>query len=135
MQPEARAWLQLRREQAALQADRPPRRGDEPGFGAFVPDRLRHALGLLRANRPAAEVDAAFADALSLAERQGVPAGIAEVVLAQADWLLEHGRIAEAAALANRIAPWAAGAGPVARLQARLERLPLQKLEDQDVNN
>lgn len=135
VQPEARAWLQLRREQAALQADRPPRRGDEPGFGAFVPDRLRHALGLLRANRPAAEVDAAFADALSLAERQGVPAGIAEVVLAQADWLLEHGRIAEAAALANRIAPWAVGAGPVPRLQARLERSALQKLEDDDVSN
>lgn len=135
VQPEVRAWLQLRREQAALQADRPPRRGDEPGFGAFVPDRLRHALGLLRANRPAAEVDAAFADALSLAERQGVPGGIAEVVLVQADWLLEHGRTAEAAALANRIAPWAAGVGAVAGLQARLERSSREKPEKQNATD
>lgn len=123
VQPEVRAWLELRREQAAALLDRPSRRGVEPGLGPFVPDRLRHALGLVRTGRPATEVDAAFADALSLAEREGVPGGIAEAVVLQADWLLEHGRRAEAAALANRVAPWTGGMAALAGLQARLEHL------------
>ena len=121
VQPEVRAWLELRREQAAAQVDRPSRRGSEPGLGTFVPDRLRAALGLVRSGHPAAEVEAAFADALSLAERQGVPGAIAEVVLLQTDWLLEQGRPAEASALANRIAPWARGSAALVDLQSRIE--------------
>jgi len=118
--PEARAWLLLRREQAALRLDRPVRMAAEADLGAFVPDRLRRALGVQQAGRPEAEVDAAFADALSLAEREGVPSDIADVVLAYADWLLEQGRQAEAAALAGRVAIWAPAVPSLAELQVRV---------------
>ncbi|WP_165942190.1 winged helix-turn-helix domain-containing protein [Luteimonas arsenica] len=120
VQPEARAWLLLRREQAALRLDRPLRAAADADLGTFVPDRLRRALRLRQAGRPAAEVDAAFADALSLAEREGVPADIAEVVLAYADWLLREGRQAEAAALAGRVAVWSPAVPALAGLQARV---------------
>jgi hypothetical protein len=122
--PEARAWLQLRREQAAIRLDRPARPGTESDLGALVPDHLRRALARTAAGAPAAVVDAGFAAALSQAERGGIPDDIAEVVLAYGDWLLHAGRHADAAAIAGRAAAWTPQVPALAELQQRIDARP-----------
>lgn len=120
-QPAARAWLLLRREQAASRLDLPARSDIDAVVGASVPDRLRIALVRRGTGAPSAAVDADFVAALAVAERDGVPADIVEVVLAYGDWLLGEGRHGDAGALAGRVATWVPQVPALARLQARID--------------
>ena len=116
-----RAWLLLHREQAALRLDQPPRADARSAVDASVADHLRAAVVGAARGAPAADTDALFANALALAERDGIPAEIAEVVLAYGEQLVAAGRHAEAAALVGRAAPWAGQLPALKALQAKIE--------------
>jgi thioredoxin-like negative regulator of GroEL len=88
---------------------------------ASVADHLRAAVVGAARGAPAAHTDALFANALALAERDGIPAEIAEVVLAYGEQLVAAGRHAEAAALVGRAAPWAGQLPALKALQAKIE--------------
>jgi Tfp pilus assembly protein PilF len=117
--PRRRAWLQLRREQAALAADQPVSAAADTALGDTLPDLLVRAIAH-RARGDVAAADAGYRAALALAEQRGIPAEIATVVVAHAGWLLERGRSDEASALVGRAAPWAGQDFDLAALQARL---------------
>jgi len=119
--PRQRAWLRLRREQAALDADLGVSRDNIPALGDTLPDRLTLAT-LQRARGEQAAADASYRAALALAEQRGVPEEIAAVVRAYAGWLLERGRDADAGTLIGRVAPWAEHDFDLAVLQVRLLR-------------
>ncbi|MDN5781189.1 MAG: tetratricopeptide repeat protein [Luteimonas sp.] len=117
--PRRRAWLRLRREQAALAADLPVSSAADTTLGDTLPDRLVHAIAR-RARGDVAAADVGYRTALGMAEQRGIPAEIATVVVAHASWLLERGRVDEASALIGRAAPWAGQDFDLAALQARL---------------
>ena len=117
--PRRRAWLRLRREQAALEADLPVSATADTALGDTLPDLLIRAVAR-RARGDVAAADAGYRAALALAEQRGIPAEIATVVVAHAGWLLERGRSDEASALVGRAAPWAGQDFDLAALQARL---------------
>ncbi|WP_417471834.1 winged helix-turn-helix domain-containing protein [Luteimonas mephitis] len=119
--PRRRAWLRLRREQAALAADLPVSAAADAALGETLPDLLVHAVAR-RARGDVAAADAGYRAALALAEQRGIPAEVATVVVAHAGWLLERGRSDEASALVGRAAPWAGEDFALAALQARLLR-------------
>lgn len=117
-----REWTRFRWLQAAQAADLPL---PDIGLPATVPDSLPGLL--IRALQQGAHDDPAsaeqaFATALALAERGGVPAEIAEAVSAQASWLLDRQRVDEAGSLIGRVAPWAAHDFDLALLQVRWYR-------------
>ncbi|MCD9032243.1 winged helix-turn-helix domain-containing protein [Luteimonas sp. Y-2-2-4F] len=113
-----RRALRLLREQAALRLGRPPRAEAEvvaDGAGARLLEAVAaHAAG------DAGTAARAYRAAVAQAERAGVPSEIADVALAYAPWLLDRRAPQDAAALAGRIAPWAARDFDLALLQARL---------------
>lgn len=119
--PRRKAWLRLRREQAALAADLPVSPGADAMLGDSLPDLLARAIAR-RARGDVAGADAGYRAALALAEQRGIPAEIAEVTAGHAGWLLERGRLDEASALVGRAAPWAGQDFGLAALQARLLR-------------
>lgn len=110
--PRLRAWLQLRRDQAARDLDLPLAGDDLSGDG--VPQRLLRAI---RAG-PAGEPD--YRAALALAEERAIPVEIAAAVGAYAHWRLARGQAAEAGGLAGRAAPWAGRDFALALLQVEL---------------
>lgn len=115
--PRLRAWLQLRREQAAQVLDLPPADAGQAGgalAGDDVPQRLLRALQA----GPAGEPD--FRAALNLAEQRAIPQEIAAAVDAYARWRLDRGQTAEAGGLAGRTAPWAEQDFELALLQVAL---------------
>ncbi len=114
-----KAWLRLRREQAALAADLPVSAGADTALGDSLPTLLTRAIAR-RARGDVAGADAGYRAALALAEQGGIPSDIAEVVVDHAGWLLERGRSDEASALVGRVAPWATQDFGLAALQARL---------------
>ena len=114
-----KAWLRLRREQAALAADAPVSAMADTALGDSLPDLLVRAIAR-RARGDVAGADAGYRAALGLAEQRGIPAEIAEVVVDHAGWLLERGRVDAASALVGRAAPWAGQDFALAALQARL---------------
>lgn len=77
-----------------------------------------HAWGERR-REAAAE---AYADALRMAERETVPADIAEVSVSWGNALIAEGELEAAAAVVGRVARWAADDFACALLQARLYR-------------
>jgi len=114
-----KAWLRLRREQAALAADLPVSAAADAALGDSLPDLLAGAIAR-RAHGDVAGADAGYRRALGLAEQRGIPSEIAEVVVDHAGWLLERGLRDEASALIGRAAPWAGQDFALAALQARL---------------
>ncbi|MGN7727301.1 winged helix-turn-helix domain-containing protein [Luteimonas sp. 22616] len=115
--PQLRAWLQLRREQAAQALDLPPADAGQAGgalAGDDVPQRLLRALQA----GPGGEPD--FRAALDLAEQRAIPQEIAAAVDAYARWRLDRGQTAEAGGLAGRTAPWAEQDFELALLQVAL---------------
>lgn len=119
--PRRRAWLRLRREQAALAADLPVSASADAVLGDTLPDLLVRAIAR-RAAGDGTAADAGYRAALALAEQRGIPAEIAAVVVAHGGWLLERGRSDEASALVGRAAPWAGQDFDLAALQAHLLR-------------
>lgn len=117
-----RPWMLLRREQAALTAELPDTRGDRvpPGrHDPTLPGLLIEAIRLRRTGDDAA-ADRAYGRALTFADETGVPAHLAEVALAYVPWLIERGRMEQAAQLAGRVAPWTPHHHELALLLARL---------------
>lgn len=117
-----RGWMRLRREQAALAADLPSsfRPGElSAGAMASLPDKLSAAIWLRRMGRADA-ADALYLQAMRHAERDGVPHEIVEAGSAYATWLIERGRLSEAAEIVGRTAPWAQVDFRAAVLQVRL---------------
>lgn len=110
--PQLRAWLQLRRGQAAQGLDLPVS-GDMLA-GDTVPQRL------LRALRDGPAGEPGYRDALALAEQRAIPAEVAAAVEAYARWRLARGQTAEAGGLAGRVAPWADQDFGLALLQVAL---------------
>lgn len=124
-----RAWVLLRRQQAALALGAtplamPPTTLDataEAGIdrGSAVPEWLARAIAL-RAAGDVAGADALYARALSLAERRGIPSEIADAVSAYTPWLIARGRLAVAGSLVGRVGLWADRDYECALLQAQL---------------
>jgi DNA-binding winged helix-turn-helix (wHTH) protein/tetratricopeptide (TPR) repeat protein len=115
--PRLRAWLQLRREQAAPGGDRPPADTAVPA-DALLPARLASAV----AQRTQDDADADYRAALALAERRGIPAEQVATAVAYAGWLLDRGSVPEAAGVLGRVAPWADSHFELALMQVRLAR-------------
>jgi len=124
-----RAWVLLRRQQAALSLGVAPLAmppsvegdSDEAGIdrGSAVPEWLARAI----ARRAAGDVaggDALYARALSLAERRGIPSEIADAVAAYTPWLIARGRLAVAGSLVGRVGLWADRDYECALLQVQL---------------
>lgn len=124
-----RAWVLLRRQQAALAlgvaplAMPPSVEADtgEAGIdrGSAVPEWLARAIAL-RAAGNVAGGDALYARALSLAERRGIPSEIADAVAAYTPWLIARGRLAVAGSLVGRVGLWADRDYECALLQVQL---------------
>jgi hypothetical protein len=124
-----RAWVLLRRQQAALALGVAPLPMSAGGAG--VPDaagsdrgsEVPELLGRAVARRAAGDVagaDALYAQALSLAERRGIPFEISDAVAAYTPWLIERGRLAVAGSLVGRVGPWADRDYECALLQVQL---------------
>jgi DNA-binding winged helix-turn-helix (wHTH) protein/tetratricopeptide (TPR) repeat protein len=102
-----RDWVILRRQQAALLAGVAPletgiRLGKEqsgiaPPLSAAIVERWRGDVSA---------ADALYRSAMDMAERDGVPADIAEVAQSYAPWLIERGLLAEAARLVGHVSQW-----------------------------
>ncbi|HEU4665383.1 MAG TPA: winged helix-turn-helix domain-containing protein, partial [Dokdonella sp.] len=75
-----------------------------------------------RARRDAATAEREYERALAAAERDGVPATIADATIAYAGWLLERGDARRAAEVGGRIARWADRDFACAQLQVELYR-------------
>jgi DNA-binding winged helix-turn-helix (wHTH) protein/tetratricopeptide (TPR) repeat protein len=115
--PRLRAWLQLRREQAAQASDlhsTDKRQAGTALAGDDVPQRLLRALHAGPAGEPG------YRAALDLAEHRAIPQEIAAAVDAYARWRLDRGQTAEAGGLAGRTAPWAEQDFQLALLQVAL---------------
>ena len=119
--PRLQGWLRLRQRQAALRADAAAVPWPEalPAPSWMAP--MARALAERQAGREAA-ADAAYGQALRAVEGGGVPEDVGEVVADYVPWLIERGRLAEASALAGRVAPWAEQDFDAALLQWRLYR-------------
>jgi DNA-binding winged helix-turn-helix (wHTH) protein/tetratricopeptide (TPR) repeat protein len=115
--PRLRAWLQLRREQAAPGGDRAPADTAVPA-DALLPARLARAV----AQGAQDEADADYRAALMLAERRGIPTEQVAAAVAYGGWLLDRERVAEAAGVLGRVAPWADADYELALMQVRLAR-------------
>ena len=118
--PRLRAWVAFRRSEAALDANLPLPGDDAP---LLAGDALAQQLGAaLRARRGGddAAAERAYHSADALAESGGVPGAIANAVRAHARWLMQRGRLTQAAALIGRVAPWAEQDFEVALLQVEL---------------
>ncbi|HST43752.1 MAG TPA: hypothetical protein VLK29_00870, partial [Luteimonas sp.] len=120
--PGKRAWLLETRQRAALAAGVRESGGAGAGAGALagdlVPGRLVQAMRLQAAGQTAA-AETAYAGALALAERGGVPSEIAAAAKPYTRWLLDQGRPAPAAAVLARLGPWVEADFELAALQAR----------------
>ena len=115
--PRLRAWLQLRREQAAPGGDRPPADTAVPA-DASLPARLAQAV----AQGAQDGADADYRAALTLAERRGIPAEQVAAAVAYAGWLIDRGRASDAAGVLGRVAPWVDADYELAVMQVRLTR-------------
>jgi DNA-binding winged helix-turn-helix (wHTH) protein/tetratricopeptide (TPR) repeat protein len=78
--------------------------------------QAEHAVSLGQA----AEAEAAYRQTLALADADGVPFTLSEVIRSYAGFLIAQGRLADAAALGGRIGAWAADDFDCAVLQLRL---------------
>jgi len=119
--PRLRAWMQLRRTQAALEADLAIPDTAVPTANATVPELLTTAT-IRRAHGDEAAADRGYRAALTLAEQRGIPAEISAVIVAHASWLLDRGRNDEASPLIGRAATWAGDDFDLAVLQVRLSK-------------
>lgn len=122
LNPRLRAWVAFRLREAALDADLP-----EPTFDALwlEGDALAARLGAALHARRSGDAQAAerhYLDAERLAEAGGVPGPIVNAVRAHARWLMQEGRLQEAAARIGRVAPWADQDFEVALLELELYR-------------
>lgn len=107
-----RARCALLRQRAAIALGQPIEAGigafaPEPGSAADVLDRIARAEWVATGAH-AANAGALFAEAASLAERQGVPDMIVVANGAWLRWLLTEGRTADAIARSGRLGPFAA---------------------------
>lgn len=68
------------------------------------------------------EAGPAYRTALARAEESGLPAQVVAVATAYVPWLIERRAVAQASALVDRVAPWAARDYDAAMLQVRLSR-------------
>src|SRR5690606_3823034 len=120
--PRLRAWLALRRAQAARELGLPPAGEDPPGAGVPVEGGLGDGVPqrLLRALRAGPAGEPEYRAALALAEQRAIPMEIAEAVAAYARWRLARGQAAEAGGLAGRAAPWTGQDFALALLQVEL---------------
>ncbi|HEY0179833.1 MAG TPA: hypothetical protein VGC30_09410, partial [Dokdonella sp.] len=87
-----------------------------------TPLRLLAAANRAWTRDDASAADAAFAAALQLADEQGIAQTLAAVVTDQVDYLLAAGRVAEAGAVAARVALWADLDFDCALVQLRVAR-------------
>ena len=110
--PRLRAWLQLRRGQAAHALGLPF--AEDALTGDSVPRQLLRALRAGPAGEPG------YRAALESAEQRAIPMEVAEAVGAYARWRLAQGRTAEAGGLVGRAAPWAERDFALALLQVEL---------------
>lgn len=110
--PRLRAWLQLRRGQAAQALGLPF--ADDALTGDAIPRQILRALRAGDAGEPG------YRAALESAEQRAIPMEIAEAVGAYARWRLAQGRTAEAGGLVGRAAPWAERDFGLALLQVEL---------------
>jgi len=117
--PRLRAFVALRLHEAALAGHLPAPGNEAAMSGDPLIEKLGAALRSQRAGHPDA-ADAHYRDALALAEAGGVPGFIANTVIARAHWLMETGRLDEAAASIGRVAPWAEQDFELALLQVEL---------------
>jgi len=121
--PRLRAWMQVRRAQAAQRLDLPASASADAVIGDDLPQVLLRAIRQGGAGEGSASdlgAEAGYRAALALAEQRAIPAEIAETVDAYAHWLLARGATAEAGGLAGRIAPWAEQDFTLALLQVEL---------------
>ena len=110
--PRLRAWLQLRRGQAAHALGLPF--AEDALTGDSVPRRLLRALRAGPAGEPG------YRAALESAQQRSIPMEVAEAVGAYARWRLAQGHTAEAGGLVGRAAPWAERDFDLALLQVEL---------------
>src|SRR5690606_32688943 len=110
--PRLRAWLQLRRGQAAHALGLPF--AEDALTGDSVPRQILRALRVGAAGEPG------YRAALESAEQRAISMEIAEAVGAYARWRLAQGRTAEAGGLVGRVAPWAERDFALALLQVEL---------------
>ncbi|GAA3914159.1 winged helix-turn-helix domain-containing protein [Luteimonas lutimaris] len=115
--PRLRAWLELRRDQAADDLGL-PLAGDATTGGDLSGDGVAQLLR--RAIRAGADGEPAYRAALVRAEQRAIPKEVAEAVVAHAHWRLARGQTAEAGGLAGRAAPWAEQDFALALLQVEL---------------
>lgn len=107
---ELRARMALLRQRASIESGQPAEAANERGDAAT--DRISPARLVAAAEWQAHEGDEPAAewiyrDALRRAQDEGIPANIALVAQSFGGWLLERGRVDEAADLAGRVAVWA----------------------------
>ncbi|MEZ0472593.1 winged helix-turn-helix domain-containing protein [Luteimonas salinilitoris] len=128
-----RGWMLLRREQAALAAELPGLAPGQAVAGAepSLPDYLIRAIALQRGGEEAM-AHQAYRQALAEADRAGAPRDLVEVADDYVPWLIEQGRLSEAAELAGRVAPWAAHDFDAALLQLRVHHATGQREAWQD---
>jgi DNA-binding winged helix-turn-helix (wHTH) protein/tetratricopeptide (TPR) repeat protein len=121
--PRLRAWMQVRRAQAAQRLGLPATASADDVLGDDLPHVLLRAIRLGGAGDGRTDnvgADAAYRAALALAEQRAIPVEIAETVDAYAHWLLSRGATAEAGGLIGRVAPWAEQDFSLALLQVEL---------------
>jgi tetratricopeptide (TPR) repeat protein len=100
----ARIERSLGRTRATAGAPEPPA---ETPANARTPMRLLAASNRAWAERRDDDAARAFAAAFALAQAQGVPLAMLRVAQDYVDYLLAHGRVDEAAVVANQVALWA----------------------------
>lgn len=126
--PRLRAWMQVRRAQAAQRLDLPVAASADDVLGDDLPHVLLRAIrqggsdegGPGEGHSDDVGADTGYRAALALAEQRAIPEEIAETVGAYAHWLLSRGATAEAGGLAGRVAPWAEQDFALALLQVEL---------------
>ncbi|MDC8012237.1 hypothetical protein [Tahibacter soli] len=120
---ELRARLALSQTAAARELAQRLPAADVPPTDALPADGVFRELRRAEWRVAQGDVDgaaAAFRDALAAAEQGGVPASIAGVAASAVPWLIEHGRLDDARALAGRVAPWAPRDFDCALVQVRV---------------
>ena len=97
-----------------------PSTQDDAGSRSGAPyRRLAQAERAVRLGQ-SGEADGAYRQAVALADADGVPFALSEVIRSYAGFLLAQGRLADAAALGGRIGAWAADDFDCAVLQLRI---------------
>ena len=117
--PRLRAWVAYRLQDAALEGHLPAPGNDAALAGDRLSEKLGAAIRSQRAGHPDI-ADTHYRDAVDFAEQTGIPGTIANAVIARAHWLMDAGRLDEAAASIGRVAPWAEQDFDLSLLQVEL---------------